>query len=192
MPSRIANNLRLVLWRRGVPREQWVAWIVARSELGHDLARAIVEGRVLDDQVGVTECSQLARAIGMTSEAETLRFADMVGAECDVLRENLGYLMNALGHGGKKALAAKFGVDPTTISRWLNGTSQPNEATLRQLATYFGIPAGTDLRNDPVFLSLDPVALSERRQWLISRLESLSADELRDLYPALRRMLGPQ
>jgi len=156
------------------------------------LVRAIVDGSASDDQVGDAECSQLARAIGMASEAETLRFADMLEADCDVLRENLGYLMNALGHGGKKALAAKLSVDPTTISRWLNGTSQPNEATLRQLAAHFGVPAGLDLRGDPVFLSLEPVALSERRQWLVSRLESLSADELRDLYPALRRMLGPQ
>ena len=192
MPTRISNNLRLTLWRQGVPRIQWVGWIAARCELRSDLVRAVVEGSASDDQVGDAECSQLARAIGMTSEAETLRFADMVAAECDVLRENLAYLMNALGHGGKKALAAKFSVDPTTISRWLNGTSQPSEATLRQLATHFGVPAGTDLRSDPVFLSLDPVALSERRQWLVSRLESLPADELRDLYPALRRMLGPQ
>ena len=192
MPARISNNLRLTLWRQGVPRAEWVGWVAARCELRPDLVRAVVEGNASDDQVGDAECSQLARAIGMTSEAETLRFADMVAAECDVLRENLAYLMNALGHGGKKALAAKFSVDPTTISRWLNGTSQPSEATLRQLATHFGVPAGTNLRSDPVFLSLDPVALSERRQWLVSRLESLPADELRDLYPALRRMLGPQ
>ena len=191
MSTRISNNLRLTLWRQGIPRTQWVRWIAARCELGPDQVRAVVGGSATDDQVGDTECSQLARAIGLASEVETLRFADMVGAECNVLRENLTYLMNALGRGGKKALAAKFCVDPTTISRWLNGTSQPNEATLRQLATYFGVSAGTDLRRDPVFLSLDPVALSERRQWLVSRLESLSADELRDLYPALRRLLGP-
>lgn len=192
MPTRISNNLRLTLWRQGIPRTQWVGWIAARCELGPELVRSVVGGSALDDQVGDAGCSQLTRAIGIAAEAETLRFADMVGTECDVLRENLAYLMNALGHGGKKALAAKFSVDPTTISRWLNGTSQPNDTTLRELATYFGVPAGTDLRSDPVFLSLDPVALTERRQWLVSRLESLSADELRDLYPALRRMLGRQ
>lgn len=192
MSIRISNNLRFALWRQGIPRTQWITWVAARCELGSPLVRAVVDGSAPDDQVGETECSQLARAIGMAAEAETLRFADMVGADCDVLRENLAYLMNALGHGGKKALAAKLSVDPTTISRWLNGASQPSEATLRQLATHFGVPAGTDLRSDPVFLSLEPVALSERKQWLVSRLESLSADELRDLYPALRRMLGPQ
>jgi transcriptional regulator with XRE-family HTH domain len=192
MPSRISNNLRLTLWRQGIPRGQWIRWIAARCEIDSDLVRAIVEGNASDDQVGDSECSKLARAIGMASEAETLRFADMVGTYCDVLRENLTYLMNALGHGGKKALAAKLSVDPTTISRWLNGTSQPSGATLSQLASYFGIPGGTDLRSDPVFLSVEPVAVSERKQWLVSRLESLSADELRDLYPALRRMLGSQ
>ena len=191
MPTRISNNLRLALWRQGIPRTQWVGWIAARCELGPELVRSVVGGSVSDDQVGDAECSQLAKAIGMAAEEETLRFGDMVGTECDVLRENLTYLMNALGHGGKRALATKFSVDPTTISRWLNGNSKPNAATLRELATHFGVPTGTDLRSDPVFLSVDPVSLSERRQWVISRLESLSADELRDLYPALRRLLGP-
>jgi transcriptional regulator with XRE-family HTH domain len=192
MSIRISNNLRFALWRQGIPRTQWITWVAARCELGSTLVRAVIDGRTPDDQVGEAECSQLARAIGMPSEAETLRFADLVSSDCDVLRENLAYLMNALGHGGKKALAATLSVDPTTISRWLNGTSQPNEATLRQLAAYFGVSAGTDLRSYPVFLSLEPVALTERRQWLISSLENLSPDEFRDLYPALRRMLGPQ
>ena len=191
MSTRISNNLRLTLWRHGIPRTQWVEWIAARCELSPNLVRAVVGGSATDDQVGDAECSQLAKAIGMAAEEETLRFGDMVGTECDVLRENLTYLMNALGHGGKRALATKFSVDPTTISRWLNGNSKPNAATLRELATHFGVPTGTDLRSDPVFLSVDPVSLSERRQWVISRLESLSADELRDLYPALRRLLGP-
>ena len=91
--------------------------------------------------------------------------------------------------GGKKALAAEFGIDPTTVSRWLNGASQPIERSLRQIGAYFGVPSGVDLRSDPVFLSAEPVALSERRRWLMERLESLPADEFRELYPALRRLL---
>jgi len=44
--------------------------------------------------------------------------------------------------------APTLGVDPTTISRWLNGTSQPSDGSLHQLAAYFEISA---------FLSFEPV-----------------------------------
>jgi hypothetical protein len=40
-----------------------------------------------------------------------------------------------------------------------------------------------------VFLSVEPVALKDRRRWLHTRLDALNPDELRDLYPALRRLL---
>jgi hypothetical protein len=37
---------------------------------------------------------------------------------------------------------------------------------------------------------VEPVAATERRRWLHARIEALSPDEFRELYPALRRMLG--
>ena len=75
------------------------------------------------------------------------------------------------------------------ISRWLAGTSEPQGPALRQVASYFGLPMDTNLRRDPVFLSLEPVSLVAKRHWVRDRLDKLSEQDLQDLYPALRRML---
>lgn len=189
MSARIATNVRYLLWRQEVPKPQWVSWLTNRSSLGVTFVREVVFGRLTDENIGEQECGQLARVLGLDAEPDSLRFGDFASEQCDVLRENLTYLLNTLGHGGKKALAAAFHIDPTTISRWLNGSSQPTDSTLKQLGTYFGLPSGTDLRVDPVFLSAEPVSLAERRRWLTARLEALSVDEIRELYPALRRLL---
>jgi transcriptional regulator with XRE-family HTH domain len=187
--DRISTNVRYLLWRQQVPKLQWVGWLTNRSSLGGAFVREVVYGRAADENIGETECGHLARVLGLEAEPDSLRFGDFANERCDVLKENLKHLLDTLGHGGKKALAAAFNIDPTTISRWLNGSSQPTDSTLKQLGTYFGIPSGTNLRVDPVFLSAEPVSLAERRRWLTARLEALSADEIRELYPALRRLL---
>jgi transcriptional regulator with XRE-family HTH domain len=92
---------------------------------------------------------------------------------------------------GTKAdeLWGSLGVEPTTVSRWLNGSYKPQASNLRRMVTYFELPPDTDLRETPLFLSEEPVALTDRRNWLHSRLNALSSADLRDLYPALRRLL---
>jgi transcriptional regulator with XRE-family HTH domain len=105
------------------------------------------------------------------------------------LAENLRFLFSGLGHGGKKSLASKLGIDPTTVSRWLSGAYEPQPASLSQLVSEFGLPSGTNLEEDPVFLSIEPVSLIERREWINKRINVLSSDELRELFPALRRLL---
>jgi transcriptional regulator with XRE-family HTH domain len=125
----------------------------------------------------------------MEDKGKSLRFADLVSDSCNVLVENLKFLFDTLGRGGKKSVAEELGVAQTTVSRWLNGSYEPQAYNLRQMIIYFGLRPDTDLRETPVFLSVEPVALTERRNWLHSRLNALSSADLRDLYPALRRLL---
>jgi transcriptional regulator with XRE-family HTH domain len=187
--TRISTNVRFLLWRRDLPRSNWEGWLASRCSIGVADLRGILQGRVKDDVIGETRCADLAHALDLDSEPESLRFNDFVSEGCDVLRENLIYLLGSLGHGGKKALAGDLDIDPTTISRWLNGASQPIERSLRQITAYFGMPNGVDLRVDPLFLSIEPVALSERRRWLMDQLKEMPVEKFRELYPALRRLL---
>jgi transcriptional regulator with XRE-family HTH domain len=125
----------------------------------------------------------------MEDKGKNLRFGDLVSDGCNVLVENLKFLFNTLGRGGKKSLAHELGVAQTTVSRWLNGSNEPKAYNLRQMIIYFGLKPETDLRETPVFLSVEPVALTDRRNWLHGRLNALSSYDLRELYPALRRLL---
>jgi transcriptional regulator with XRE-family HTH domain len=148
----------------------------------------LVTGELEDARLTDTQLSDLAAALHL-DDAEGLRFSDMVHEHAIVLKENLNYLFGSLEHGRKKILAKEMGVDPTTISRWLNGAYPPQTPSLGRLVSCFGLPEGTNLREDPVFLSAEPVAVLERRKLIRDAIDALSEKEFRELYPALRRLL---
>lgn len=176
------------MWQRKIGRSEWVEWLALRSGLSGEFLRELLEERVADEHIGDEDCTRLAAAVGLAADPETIRFTNLVEEGSDVFHENLAFLLNTLEHGGKKALASKLGVDPTTISRWLNASSRPSEATLHQLMDQLGISTEIDLRTYPIFLSFEPISMTERRQWLISRIEEMTPNELLELYPALHRI----
>jgi transcriptional regulator with XRE-family HTH domain len=192
MSHQVSTNVRYLLWRRGTPREQWEAWLSARTSLSSSLSRLVVSGQMLDEQVTSDALRSLARVFDCADDGESIRLDDLVGEATNILVENLRYLFKDLGRGGKKQLAAELSIDPTTVSRWLSGAFEPQGPSLRQLVAYFGLPPDTDLRKTPIFLSVEPVAAIDRKRWLHARIDALSPDEFRELYPALRRMLGEQ
>jgi transcriptional regulator with XRE-family HTH domain len=147
----------------------------------------LVRGTLLDVEISSGQLRALAEALGF--DEENLRFADLPRDRGNALSENIRFFFSSLQHGGKKSLASKLGIDPTTVSRWLSGNFEPQPASLRHLVSEFGLPSGTNLLEDPVFLSAEPVSVIERKQWLNERINALSSDELRELFPALRRLL---
>ena len=188
--EQVSTNVRYLLWRRGIPRDQWEPWLSTRTMLGRAFSRDLVAGHILDGQITPDELRELARVFEQVDEGESIRFDDLVAGGTHVLVENLRFLFDSLGHGGKKQVAAELSIDPTTVSRWLSGTFEPQGPSLRQLVAYFGLSPDTDLRERPIFLTVEPVGVTERRRWLHERIDTLSADDFRELYPALRRMLG--
>ena len=213
MPSeknhrQISQNVRFVLWREGIQPSQWPKHLRARlgkvlgayywtGPSGDSALRRLLTGaELLDGKVSedsnetdeINEISDIAKSFRFTQEE--LRSADFLhDSKTDVLHENLRHLVGGLERGGKKQLAAELRLDQTTISRWLSGTSRPPPSRRAQLVSYFGLPAETDLAKDPVFLSPDPLSLGDRKQWLRDRIDAMEAHRLRDLYPALQRLL---
>lgn len=189
MDHQISRNVRYLLWRKAVPRERWGLWLLGRTSLTRHAVTGLVRGETDDTSIPVEELRELARALDVDEEGESLRYSDLAAEGVNVLVENLRFLFDSLGRGGKKVVAIELGVDPTTISRWLCASCEPHPGSMHQLVAYFGLPAGTDLREDTVFLSAEPVSLTEQKKWVHDRVLSLGAKEFRELYPALRRML---
>lgn len=188
MEHQISQNVRFLLWKKR-PRDQWRGWLGGRSSLSKLAVNRLIRGQTDDTTVSLEDLQELARALEFEDELEKLRFSDLAGEGVNVLVENLRFLFDSLGRGGKKVVAMELGVDPTTISRWLCATCEPHPGSMHQLVAYFGLPAGTDLREEPVFLSAEPVLLTEQKKWVHDRVLALGAKEFRELYPALRRML---
>jgi transcriptional regulator with XRE-family HTH domain len=187
MASNISQNVRFLLWRKKLHPAQWSTWLSERTNLPVPVLSGLCRGDLDDAQAS----EQQLKVLGGVLECgeEELRYSNLPSERCNILQENLRYLFRSLQRGGKRSLANELKIDPTTISRWLNGSSPPQGPSLRNLVSYFGLPPETDLRDDTVFLSSEPVALLERRKLIRERLETLPAAEFRELYPALKRLL---
>jgi transcriptional regulator with XRE-family HTH domain len=134
------------------------------------------------------EVRKLARATGQ--EVESLLSADLVAeGRTNVVEENLRYLFSTLAHGDSKRMAEEVGVHPTTISEWASGRQVPSNSHLHAISRYFGLSPFVDLRTVPLFLMLEPVGHHARREWVVKQVSEMRPEDLRDLYPALRRIL---
>ena len=186
-PIQVSVNVRFLLWKRDIPRQKWAVWLGSRCSWDQRALQALMSGKLADAHINEDALLSLTEPLGI--DATCLRFDNLIQPPDELLQENLRYLLNSMERGGKKTLATALAVDPTTISRWLNGSYIPKGPTLGRLVDYFGLPRNTDLRVDPIFLSVDPVSIREKRLWLHCRLDALDSSQLRELYPALYRLL---
>ncbi|MEZ5583616.1 MAG: helix-turn-helix transcriptional regulator [Candidatus Competibacteraceae bacterium] len=179
----VTRNLRFLLWNGGSKRKQWANHLA--DWLGGDVSRAVqlLQGRILPNAI---ELHRLADHTGRTQE--DILFANLV-AEVSILGENLRYLIDGPKRGRKKALAEALGIKPITLSRWLAGKQIPARKHLLAMQAYFGLPAGTDLETLPLFLELSPVGGLEQREWLHRQIDGLDEETLRQLFPALEKLL---
>lgn len=107
----------------------------------------------------------------------------------DILAENIRYLINGLPHGQKKEFAAKLGVDVTTVSRWIGGAQRPTKKKLEEIGRYFGLPPGTDLYSEAIFLWTEPISESQIKSWITETIQQTDEKTLREIFPVLRRLL---
>lgn len=179
-----ASNLRFLLWRMGVRREDWASHLAGWTGQSEARAKALLRGAKIshDEQERVAD-----RADCTAEELQTERFWE---GQINVLRENLNYLTDKKQIGEKLSVIARgSGVSPVTLSRWRSGRQEPEDRQLAKLARHFGLAADTNLRADPIFLSLSPVGELMRREWLHRKVEELDADALHELFPAFEKLM---
>lgn len=179
-----AWNLRFLLWRAGVRREDWASHLASWTGGGEARAKALLRGA----KIGDDEQRSVSDRVGCTEEE--LQTERLWEGQVNVLRENLNYLLDKKQTGEKLSdISRGSGVKQVTLSRWKSGRQEPEGRQLVKLARYFGLTADTNLRTDPVFLSLSPVGELMRRQWLHRKVEELDADALHELFPAFERLM---
>lgn len=186
MPD-LCLNVRFLLWKKGVARAGWVSKLEALLGWTEDAAERFLTGET--GALGDKDLKALAR-FGGVAESDLTSKDLLAAAKLDLFHENISFLIDLLPHGEKKRFAETLGVDATTISRWKNGAQHPTKRKLIVVLRYFGLPDGTDLATLPVFLIPTPIGTAEMRSWLHERIEQLSAEVLRGLFPALGKLLG--
>lgn len=181
--SQTAENLRYLLWRLGIDRNEWASHLAGWARCTERRAEELLQGAKLETQ----EQERIARAADVREEE--LQYARLVEAE-DILLQNLRHLLDSLEHGQKGLLAGAVGVHYTTISRWYRGDQSPTREHLDAVRRFFGLARDTDLRSEALFLSLTPISDLERRTWLIRRIEEADPETLEKYFPTFRQLLG--
>jgi len=179
------RNIRYLLWKEGADRNDWPSKLA--KWLGCPLQRAedLLEGE--GGNLTPKEKKALEKATGLAPEDLSGNLLEKHGE--DILVENIRHLIDGLPHGQKKKFAAKLGVDVTTVSRWIGGAQRPTRKKLEAIARYFGLPPGTDLDSDPIFLWTDPISESQMKSWITENIQEADGKTLREIFPALRRLL---
>jgi len=178
-------NIRYLLWKEGADRKDWPSKLAER--LGCTLQRAedLLEGE--GEDLTLKEKRALEKATGLAPEDLS---GDLLERhDGDILVENIRHLINGLPHGQKKEFAAKLGVDVTTVSRWIGGAQRPTKRKLEEIGKYFGLPPGTDLDSEAIFLWTEPVSEVQMKSWLMEQIQQIDGKTLREVFPALRRLL---
>ncbi len=177
-----AKNFRFLLWERRVKKDQWAAQLAAWAGVTVERARRLLlEGDANDE-----ELQRIADATEMPAES---LLGDLVEGR-SLFKDNVQALLKELGHGAHGELATFVGAQRSTVSRWLSGEFVPKDPErLRKVAEFFGLAPPEDLLEEPLFLDVLPRSDRQRRQWLAKRVESVDERTLRQLFPALHKLL---
>lgn len=184
--ANVSVNLRYLLWKKNPDRRGWPAQLAMWADCDERRADELLRG----DRPRKEEIARVARGAGIS--ANDLTAKDLLAKEkvVDVLRENLGCLINGLQRGEKRAFAAALEVHPTTVSAWLSAKQRPERVNITAVCRYFRLPTGSDIETEPLFLAPLPVAENQRKRWLKEKIEDLDTSALQELFPALARLLG--
>lgn len=171
-------SLKYLLWKQKVDREHWIEQLASWANCSPDTARVILDR----GELGATELISICDTLHLAADELIYAFET---SGTDILSENLKYLM---ARGEQKIVAEVIGVHKTNISKWKAGKQRPEKKNLEKMIQYFGLPEDIDLNNNPLFLSLRPVTPQQRREWILERLNKISAHRLAELFPALESL----
>jgi transcriptional regulator with XRE-family HTH domain len=181
----LKRNIRYLLWKEGADRKDWPSKLAEWLRCPLQRAEDLLEGE--GGNLTPKEKKALEKATGLAPEDLSGNLLEKHGG--DILVENIRHLINDLPHGQKKEFAAKLGVDVTTVSRWIGGAQRPTKKKLEEIGKYFGLPPGTDLDSEAVFLWTEPISESQMKSWITETILRVDGKTLREIYPALRRLL---
>ncbi len=112
----------------------------------------------------------------------------------NIWQENVIFLLARLEHGEKSKLIEKFKeISPkfsnANFSKWEDRKHIPKKQYKFMIHDFFNLPNQIDLEKEPLFLSIDPIRIQEKKSWLCQKIRELPEQKVRDFFPALKCLL---
>lgn len=180
-----STNLRFLLWQKNVPRKEWLRKVA--NWFNGDLQRA---REILNNEtISKRELDFFQKNFDYSEDEimEILQGNLLSNNQISIFMENLDYLLEQLNDKRSKILS-EIGISSSTYSRLKNNQQTPNSHTRKKICDFFGINEATNLSEEPLFLSLEPIGIYLQKQWLYERIDKISGTEFQRLFPALRRI----
>jgi hypothetical protein len=188
--SNIAENLRVLVWffykDRDYDKTKALSQLALRTGISEDRLYLFLTGGEVPSGHEVDILSDVFKV-----NHTELYYEDLLSIYCiNVLAENIRYLFKQLPRGGKKEFATWADTHESTVARWISGETVPGKENQQKIKEYFKLEPDEDLVNRPLFLSLEPVGMLEKRKACQKLLDELSPEEFARLYPALKKLLS--
>ncbi len=181
-------NIRYLCWQANPDRSTWPVLLARWLELDeHELGAAIA---MLNGLCEPTPAQIDKLAMQLALDPQELIFGSLAsrGDENEVLKQNVIRLLDGRGDLSQGQLADQIGVAAATVTRWRKGVA-PDKHAKKELVKYFGLRSIDELETRPIFLSYLPVTHAERVAWIQEHIHRLGQQRLRELFPALMRLL---
>ena len=181
-------NLRYKLYLSTPDTTQWERIAREKLQIRTYHVRAILEGEELPEP---DEQERVAEWCG--ASLEDLMSAPIYPADREgMTKANIAFLLDSLGHGGKKQVAERLSVRAEQLSRWRGGQQTPHAGNLRELLRYFTLDPDTDLGSVPLFLVNFPIHGEARKKWLVKAIQETPPDKLDPHFESMRKLLAPE
>ncbi len=165
---------------------RWPKRVAAWLRWTEDTRRA---EQLLTGTVSPSEAEIAALADALRIDEQDLIFSRLAEANRqDFSRLNLARLLVTSDGQTKAQLAEALGIHQSTFSRWIDG-QKPDRRARRALREHFGLRSELDVLDEPIFLSYWPITHTERVHWVQSQARGLHPSQMRDLFPALAKLL---
>ncbi len=185
-------NLRYLLWKKDIPQDNWVKKIVeCLNSDNYQRAEKILR----ELKPSVQELENIKKNIPLTEdEYMGLMNIDLielakVEQDLDVWQENFLFLLEKISSGEKGKFTAYINADISNFSKWKKKTQKPARNKQTIVKKYFNLSSDINLEQDLLFLSLDPISIEEKRQWICNSVNNLNSNTIQELFPAFKRLL---
>ena len=196
--SFLSENLKVLLWKNkgelsNKTYSEYIDHVALQCRIAPDRFRAILRDEAQATSAEAGLLTKFFRDYGYDLSAIQYMplFDDLIAKSAEeLLSKNLQYLLKSLNRGQNADFIENIGVNPSTVSRWKNGTTKPDPDSQARICSYFGYPNARILRYSFLFLGLEPISSEQRKQQCKELIECMDKESFERIYPALLKLLN--